>query len=36
MLKALLIASPNAKWGVGIGHVRGVQLIKELKNYINE
>lgn len=36
MLKALQIASPNAKWGVGTGHVRGTHLINELKNYINE
>jgi len=36
MLKALQIASPNAKWGVGTGHIRGAQLINELKNYVNE
>lgn len=36
MLKALQKATPHAKWGVGIGHVRNAQLIKELKAYIDE
>ena len=36
MLKALQMASPHAKWGVGTGHVRSTRLINELENYVNE